>query len=1052
MSIPRFRFGRLVPAVALLLAGLAATPGGAQVIRVPRDQLTLRAALAAAKPGTTIQVAPGTYQENLVWPATDGICLVSEAGPTRTVLDAGRRGRVITFGAGLTRATRLEGFTLVDGLDREGAGLYLGSSITVRGNRILGCTGLDSVLSRGAGIFVAAGTSPRIEQNDLIANSLDSGKTARGAGIFVADGAYPEILGNRIVGNLCRSRELAFGGGIHVGLTGTPAPLLASNVIASNRVNGTLEARGGGIHVEGGTALLVANTLADNECLSLAHALGGGLHMGKTAAAGSRVHGNIVARNRVSAALWFGGGIYCEGTPPALDFNDVWQNTGGDYFGCAPGLNDFARDPMFLGPLDYHLSPYSPCVDAGANSFVPPAVAIDAEGDPRMLDGNLDGGLGNGATVDCGADELSLVRLAAAGPAYVGGSTTFQVSGPAVGASYALLASTLSSVSFLPPFGTVLLGSPAQVVAAGTAPASPNVPIPFQNALAGLAVHLQAIVALSQGGQTVGQLTNRLDLTLQYRFDRPIVEVFVDQTQLDRSGTTAGWTRAGQPGLHATAGFAGSGADGELRLVDVRLLDSSTRQPGPDSVVTWDFTALEIGPQATLRLKGPHPIRLNVTGEAVIEGTVDASGWSGLSAPSGTAIQVGRIPGGAGGPGAGAGGDSNLFPNTTIGALPMELRGGPGWPRVLVQCGDPNRSDNRLITVVEPNCGGGTGGNRGLPSGTLLRDGCCGNGGGHATSGVETDYLCSNIGAFGREYGRSWIIPTGTNQVTTLTAGTGGGAGGNAAISTSNPIPSQDIVAGSGGGGGGGLEIVTGGTLRLRTGARLLAIGGNGGKGHSTVASATTVSGGWGGGGSGGSIWLSGTSVTVETGATIDARRGVGNPHPLQPNRNGNGGDGYVIIRDLSGSPVVQSTAITPAPISGRGQFAPVGAGKSAACSLWYGAGGQNIAWAFNASNPATGQVIPGSDLQFLSPPAAGQTVFIAFQGAPDVNGQPDPNPARWYPPGNTTQNPNAAFTSDIAQLNGKNLRYVRFRIQFDLGALVPPPNPIVIGRLQINY
>ena len=54
-------------------------------------------------------------------------------------------------------------------------------------------------------------------------------------------------------------------------------------------------------------------------------------------------------------------------------------------------------------------------------------------------------------------------------------------------------------------------------------------------------------------------------------------------------------------------------------------------------------------------------------------------------------------------------------------------------------------------------------------------------------------------------------------------------------------------------------------------------------------------------------------------------------------------------------------------------------------------------------------------------------------------------------PPGNTPQNPNAAFENDIAQLNGKNLRHVRFRIQFDLGPLAPPPNPIVnvfTGRL----
>jgi hypothetical protein len=383
----------------------------------------------------------------------------------------------------------------------------------------------------------------------------------------------------------------------------------------------------------------------------------------------------------------------------------------------------------------------------------------------------------------------------------------------------------------------------------------------------------------------------------------------------------------------------------------------------------------------------------------------------------------------------------------------MELRGGPGFPRVVTACGEVNRSENRLISPFEPNCGGGTGGNRGLPLGSLLRSGCSGNGGGHEKDGVQTDYLCSNFQANGGYYGERWVVASGLNQVTTLTSGTGGGAGGNAAISVTSTQPRDDIVAGGGGGGGGGVGFVAAGRMNIGASAKILADGGNGGAGYSTLIGVTSVRGGYGGGGSGGSIWLSGTSVTVQAGGTLSAVGGIGNPNPSNPARTGDGGDGYVIVRDLTGTPGIAGAKITPAPVPGRQKFVPPFLGKSWAYSRWYAAGGSNILWAFNANNPTTGEVVPGSDLTFQVPPGTNQKAFIAFQGARDVNGQPDPTPENWYPPGNTWRNPNAAFEPDIRKLNGKSLRYVRFRIQFDLGPVKPPATPaIVIGRVQINY
>jgi len=387
----------------------------------------------------------------------------------------------------------------------------------------------------------------------------------------------------------------------------------------------------------------------------------------------------------------------------------------------------------------------------------------------------------------------------------------------------------------------------------------------------------------------------------------------------------------------------------------------------------------------------------------------------------------------------------------------MELRGGAGYPKTY-QCGLPNVSENRLITVFEPNCGGGTGGNRGLPSGTILRSGCSGNGGGHASNGIQTDYHCSNIAAYGREFGILWVLPSGTGQVETPTSGAGGGAGGNAAITTGhNPPPWDDIVAGSGGGAGGGVEIVCAGTFTVKNGASILANGGNGGAGYSTVVqvvSPTTIHGGYGAGGAGGSLWLSGTSVVTETGAALSAAGGTGNPNPPKPTLNGNGGRGYVIVRDLGGTPSVGSTN-TPASVPGRAMYASAANGASTAVSRWYDSNTSNPQWAFNASNPQTGAVIQGTHLTYANPPGASQTVTIAFQGAPEVSGQPDPDPTHWLPAGNTQQNPYAAFETDITKLRGQNLRFLRFRITFNIGPRQkgqPAPNQVVVQQVVILH
>src|SRR5687767_3020095 len=56
---------------------------------------SIKAALVSARIGDRIVVKPGIYRENLIWPATHGIALVSQNGPADTVIQGDGKHPVI---------------------------------------------------------------------------------------------------------------------------------------------------------------------------------------------------------------------------------------------------------------------------------------------------------------------------------------------------------------------------------------------------------------------------------------------------------------------------------------------------------------------------------------------------------------------------------------------------------------------------------------------------------------------------------------------------------------------------------------------------------------------------------------------------------------------------------------------------------------------------------------------------------------------------------------------------------------------------------------------
>ena len=299
--------------------------------RVPDDYATIQAAIDAAGPRSVVRVAGGTYNERIVLePYTR---LVGGYDPTFTERDPDLYPTIVDGGAaGDVVACASGDHFLVEGFTlRNGGPSGDGVDFSYASGTVRNCriTGCRKGVVFQYGSGYQSEDPPRVEYCDIWGNSES---------------------------------------GVELALTTSVDGTVRYTVIRDNG--------GDGITADGSSVSILNSTVAGNG--------GDGVELLTTT--GNVVRDNIIASNGAY-------GIRCVSVTPALSYNDVWDNTSGEYSGCSAGTGDISQDPIFCDAPggDYSVHGSSPSLGAGSYGGDMGALGIGCPAGPQSLQIAQDG-------------------------------------------------------------------------------------------------------------------------------------------------------------------------------------------------------------------------------------------------------------------------------------------------------------------------------------------------------------------------------------------------------------------------------------------------------------------------------------------------------------------------------------------------------------------------------------------------------------------------------------------------------------------------------------
>ncbi|MFC2092745.1 right-handed parallel beta-helix repeat-containing protein [Bacteroidota bacterium] len=346
----------------LVLLFLLTSFSFADIIKVPLDKATIQEALNLCSAGDTVLVSPGRYYENIVWPNTPGLCLISEQGQETTIIDGGGLGSVIKLISITDSLTIISGFTIRNGNSSyEGGGIYcrtsspiirdnlidsniaiygggisciLNSKPTIIGNIIRVNVGCAPAYGGGGGIYCGLESSGIIENNIIAYN-----RGYDGAALYIQCGSSTDIINNNISNNTATNSC----GGICI--FNNSFPLVLNNLIQYNYAPD-----GGGIGCyRESYPEIRGNTIIYNET-SLSGGYGGGIGVFRESSSPHIVK-NLIAYNKAA----HGGGISCyEANYPIIDSNIIMNNIGDGIYSALSSNPIIKYNNIFGNSINSH--------------------------------------------------------------------------------------------------------------------------------------------------------------------------------------------------------------------------------------------------------------------------------------------------------------------------------------------------------------------------------------------------------------------------------------------------------------------------------------------------------------------------------------------------------------------------------------------------------------------------------------------------------------------------------------------------------------------------